>query len=479
MQSGWLSLLPFIILAAGGTVVFGAGAFRRTRPTGLLFGLAFSACLASGAAALFSNGGRTDLSHILALDGFSRFYFLIFAAITVIALLFSHDYAKARDFAGDEFLGLMLFAAAGMGIIASAVNWLLFFLGLELLSIALYVLIAIRRTNTLAIEAAIKYFIMGAAASAFLVFGIAMLYAATGTLSMQQSLAIAVHPENRFILLLGAALILVGLGFKVSLVPFHLWTPDVYQGSPAPVAAFLATGSKVALFAALVRLAVYAADGVGSALFPALWAMAALTMATGNITALVQTRVKRLLAYSSIAQMGYLLMALLAVKQHGAAAVIFYSALYAVMDLGAFGAVSILSPENADRDQIEDYRGLGHTNPGAAALLTVSLFSLAGLPATAGFIGKFVLFRAAFSADYTVLALIGILTAMVSMYFYLKVVVVLYMQPAGGGPDVSSCGPAARLACVLVTVILFWLGLFPAPALDLIARIAGSGTLPI
>lgn len=471
MQTEWLALLPLIILASGGSIIFCVGAFWRRVPSQLLFALALFSCMASGGTALFFPGVTDNFSGLLAIDVFSSFYTVLFAVITLVTLLFSYQYAKQRDFAGDEFLGIILFAAAGMVLIAASIHWLLFFLGLEMVSISLYVLIAIRRGDALGIEAAVKYFIMGAVASAFVVFGIAMLYGATGTLDIMKSLDLISHVDNRFLLLFGLCLILVGLCFKISLVPFHLWTPDVYQGAPAPITAFLATGTKVALLSMFVRLALYGGDGVGAVLAPALWTMAALTMVVGNITALAQTKVKRLLAYSSIAQMGYMLMALLAFKHQGATAVVFYSVVYAFMDIGAFGAVGLLSPIDSDRDTIADFQGLGYAQPGKAALLTLCLFSLAGLPATAGFIGKFVLFRAALEANLIGLALIGILTAIISLYFYLNIVVVLYMRPAEKKTALETTGNEAFLACILIAVIIFWLGLFPSFTLALIQKI--------
>ncbi len=472
MQSEPILLLPYILLAAGGTVIFSLGALRPGRSVGALFGLAVLFTIGSGIAAALLRPVSTPVDNLLSFDGFSRFYMMLFDAITAIVLLYSWRYTEKRNFAGDEFPGIVLFAALGMMLIASAANWLIFFLGLELFSISLYILIAMRRENSRATEAAVKYFILGAVASAFMVFGIALIFAATGTLSLLQSLDIGAHQDSGYILLLGLGFVLVGLGFKVSLVPFHLWTPDVYQGAPAPVTAFLATGSKVALFAMLLRLALYSPDTIATAFFPFLWAAAALTMTVGNITAMVQESVKRLLAYSSIAHMGYLLMALLAVGHGGAAAVIFYSAVYAVSDLGAFGTLAILSPLGEDRDSLDDFRGLGYRYPGRAALFALCLFSLAGLPATAGFIGKFVLFQAAFGRNLIILALLGIITVIISMYYYLKVVVTLYMR---AGTDEAQTlgkpGSAAVVASVVVAGIIFWLGLLPSSILNLIASI--------
>ena len=305
-------------------------------------------------------------------------------------------------------------------------------------------LIAVRKGEAAGNEAGLKYFIMSAVASAFLTFGIALLYAMSGTLEVAGSLAAALaRPEDLPVTLLALALILVGIGFKTSLVPFHLWTPDVYQGAPAPVTAFLSTGSKVALFAALLRFSMLAAEPVWAYCLPVLWVLAALTMAVGNLTALYQTSLKRLLAYSSIGQMGYLFMTLPAVKQGGLPALMFYLAVYAVMDLGAFGLIGSFSPAQTapDLDELADYQGLGYSQPWRAGVLAVCLISLAGLPPTAGFMGKFALFRAVLRADYVVLAVIGILTVIISLYYYFKVVVAMYMRPAGAGADVPGGRP--------------------------------------
>jgi len=475
MRIDWILFLPYMLLAGGGTLVFSLGALRPRRAPGMFFGLAILASIGAAIASAFILPGLPPIPHLLNLDAFCRYYILLFAVITTIILLISWRYTERRNFGGDEFPGIVLFAALGMMLISSAAHWLIFFLGLELLSISLYILIAMRRDKSLVTEAALKYFIMGAVASSFLVFGIGMVYAAAGTLSLQQSLDIAAHPDSRYILLLGLVFILVGIGFKVSLVPFHLWTPDVYQGAPAPVTAFLATGSKVALFSFLVRLALNNPEHFTTTFFPFLWGAAALTMTVGNITALVQNSVKRLLAYSSIAHMGYLLMALLAVGQGGAAAVLFYSAVYTMSDLGAFGSLGLLSHRQEDLDRLEDFRGLGYSQPKMTALFGLSLLSLAGLPATAGFIGKFVIFQAAFARGLVILGLLGIVTAIISMFYYLRVVTFLYMR---AGTDVNR--PAAPreltaiMAGLLLAVLIFWLGLFPSSLLSMISSITGG-----
>ena len=471
MDSQWAIILPHGILAMGGFAVFCIGAFWRKRPSGTLFGIALLSALGSGAAAGFMNPGEAAFSGMVDAGGYARFFGVLLSLITVITLLFSFQYAKSRRFSGDEFYGCILYAALGMMLVAGAVHWVIFFLGLELLSLSLYVLIAARKGLASSNEAALKYFIMGSVASGFLTFGIALLYAVTGKMNIAQSLGTYVAGVNQTGLLLGLSLLLVGIGFKVSLVPFHLWTPDVYQGAPAPVTAFLSTGSKVALISALLRFAVHTAEGTWSTIMPVIWIMAVLTMVVGNVSALSQVQLKRLLAYSSVAQMGYLIMALLAVRQNGAQAIVFYASVYALMDLGAFGTVGLLSAEGEDRDTIDDYKGLGYSRPWTSALLAVCLLSLAGLPPTAGFMGKFALFQAVLQSKFVVLAIIGISAAIISIYFYFKVIVTLYMRPAEAEAVVTEGGFSGNIACGAVLVLILWLGITPSPLLNLISRI--------
>lgn len=473
MEPDWTILLPYIPPAGGGLVILCSGLIGRRAP-GLYFALAVVSILAMGFLAAF--GGPAGAGAAGMLDGglYARYFLLLISVIALATLLLSFQYARIKKVADDEYYALVLFGALGMALTAAASNWIVFFLGLELLSISLYILIGTARSDAVSNEAALKYFVMGSVASGFLVFGVALLFAATGTLDISRSLGAAVAMENLALALLGLSLIVVGLGFKVSLVPFHLWTPDVYQGAPAPVTAFLSTGSKVALFAALLRFLLSMSGELFQYTLPVLWGLAALTMVVGNVTALAQTHIKRLLAYSSIAQMGYVTMALLAVKQDGASAAMFYLAAYALMDLGAFGTVALLSRGDSDLDSVRGYRGLGFSRPWASALLTVCLFSLAGLPPTAGFIGKVILFKSVLQAGFTVLAIVGILTAIVSVYYYLAVVVSLFMRPEEG-PEVAARPTGFGMAvsgCILVAVIL--LGIVPSPLLSLIADIVRS-----
>lgn len=473
-MTSYLEIMPVLILAGGGLLVFCVGAFFLARPPWLLFLLSLLSTLGAGFLAILLPPDPAGFLGLLDVGEYARFFTVLIMVITSLTLLLVHRYSQLRGFSRDEFYALLLFAALGMVLVASARHWLIFFLGLELLSISLYVIIPIRRDEAPAQEAGVKYFIMGAVASAFLTFGLALLYGASGTLDIPASLRLNTPGLPLFTAMLALSLILVGIGFKTSLVPFHLWTPDVYEGAPAPVTAFLSSGSKVALFAALIRLALHLGGAAWEMAWPALWLLAVLTMAVGNITALYQRRVKRLLAYSAIAQMGYLLMALVAVKQGSLPALLFYLTVYAVMDLGAFGLLGSLSGAGEDVNDLADLQGLGYSHPWRSAMLAVCLFSLVGLPPTGGFLGKLLLFRAVLQADFILLAVIGIIAVMISIYVYFKVLVTLYMHPAGAKLDIPPADPGVYLAGAVIAGLIFWLGLMPAPFLAKMSSIAGS-----
>jgi NADH-quinone oxidoreductase subunit N len=451
------------------------GAFVKNKPKPLLFALAVGTVLCAAIAGLLIDGGRTPFFHMLDVGAYARFFNVLFALVAFFAMLFSHRHAGLRQVAGDEFYGLMILAVLGMSLVAGATHWLVFFLGFELLSLAFYILIAVRRDDPPGNEAALKYLVMGMVSGGFLAFGIAMFYAATGTLDMPIGLSAIREPWSATGMLLSLGLILTATGFKISLVPFHLWTPDVYQGAPTPVTAFLTTGSKIAVFAGLLRILLLSSNWLWAHTVPLLWALAAATLLIGSLTALAQTRLKRLLAYSSVAQMGYAIMAGLAVRQDGGLAIIFYFTAYALMDLGAFGAISTLcaSPDS-DLDALDSYRGLGYSHPWQALLLTICLLSLAGLPPTAGFIGKFMVFKAVLNAGYSVLAVVGIASAILSVYVYLKVIVVMFMKPGEVLAATSGFGTAARIAFAVILSGVIWAGVFPSPLQSLISRIITS-----
>jgi NADH-quinone oxidoreductase subunit N len=476
MESIWTVILPEMSTAAGGLLILCAGAFWNRRPDRLLFYLALIFLAGAAAAAALVPMAGMSLSGMLDSEGYARLFSTVILSVAFITVLFSYRYSRRRGFENDEYYAMLLFAALGMELTARAAHWLVFFLGLELLSICLYILIAIRKDAPFSREAGLKYLITGAVASAALAFGIGLWYAGAGSLAVGPDLPPGLGSADVPVMLAGLTLILAGIGFKISMVPFHLWTPDVYQGSPAPVTAFLATGSKVAVFAFLIRYCFYLPDPLWSALKPVLWIVAFLTLVVGTVTALSQSNLKRLLAYSSVAQMGYLVMTLLAVKlESGLFALSFYLMVYAAMDLGAFGMIASLSGERADRDSLEEYHGLGYSRPWSAAVLSLCLISLAGLPPTAGFLGKVIFFKAVLQAGFVVLPIIAVAMVVLSIYLYMKVVVSLYMRPATGTALPSAAGFYEQVAGGLILLFLLWSGIAPSPLLSLISRIVPMG----
>jgi NADH-quinone oxidoreductase subunit N len=469
MESTWILIFPEIILATGGLLILCTGAFQEKKEGQLIFFLSLIFLGGAIGASVFVPLSGTSLNGMLDGGGYARLFSTLIFCIAFFCVLFSFNYAKNHSFDGDEYYAILLFSVLGMDLAAKAAHWLIFFLGLELLSISLYILIAIRRDDPFFGEAGLKYLITGAVAGAFLVFGIGLWYAGCGSLSVITRLSSGAQAADIPIMLAALALILVGIGFKISMVPFHLWTPDVYQGSPAPVTAFLATGSKVAVFAFLIRFCFHMPDPLWGPVQPILWVLAFLTLVAGTLTALSQSQLKRLLAYSSVAQMGYLTMTLLAVKmESGLFALAFYLMVYAAMDLGAFGIIASLSDEREDRDALEAYEGMGYTHPWSSAVLTFSLLSLAGLPPTAGFVGKVILFKAVLQAGAVSLAIIAIAMTVLSIYLYMKVVAILYMRPASATKPAFQMGLYEQMGGAFILTFLLWAGVASSPLLKII-----------
>ena len=337
MNIAWGKILAEILIASGGLVILSAGAFKRQRAQKWLFAPALVFPAAAIAVSLFLPGHRESLSGMLDSGAYAGIFSVTIFCIGILSVLFSLTYSRERGFANDTYHAALLFSVLGMDLVIKALSWLVFFLGLELMSLSLYILAAIRKEDGLSGEAGLKYLVTGAVGSAFLTFGIGIWIPGQGPCPRLRDY-LSKPDTDTPVLLVSVAFILIGIGFKISMVPFHLWTPDVYQGSPAPVTAFLASGSKVSVFAFLIRFCFYLPDSLWTEIKPAFWGAALVTLVVGTVTAIGQRRVKRLLAYSSIAQMGYLLMTLLAVKQSSALlAMTFYLLVYAAMDLGAFG----------------------------------------------------------------------------------------------------------------------------------------------
>jgi NADH-quinone oxidoreductase subunit N len=371
---------------------------------------------------------------MVVLDGFSVFVNALLLVSGLLGIALSFGYIKRMKIERGEYYTLMLFSIAGMMLMAQASDLIVVFLALELLSIPLYVLAAFDRPRTESEEAGLKYFLLGAFATGFIVYGTALVYGATGTTSLGAIVEFLGSNGNPSLLLtIGAALILVGLGFKIAAVPFHMWTPDVYQGAPTAVTAFMSSGAKIAGFAALLRVFATAFPSIAADMTGVLWAISALTMILGNLVAISQSNIKRMLAYSSIAHAGYILMAFVPygnpeVASVSVAAGLFYLVAYAITNFGTWGVVIALERAEGRGLEIRDYAGLGRKYPALAAAMTIFMLSLIGLPPTIGLVGKFYLFRAVMAGGFTGLAIIGVLTSLISAYYYLRVVVTMYMQ---------------------------------------------------
>ena len=440
-----------------------------------LAGLAAAfACLPAAHTA--SAGPVTDL---LVVDFPGLYYVgLILTATAAVALL-GYGYLSRLGGPCEEFYLLLVMAALGAGVLVLSRHLAAFFIGLEILSISLYALVAYPRHRVASVEAGLKYLVLAAVSSAFLLFGMALIYTDAGTLDfagLTSRLGAYQAAQTRPILAAGAGMLLVGIGFKLALVPFHMWTPDVYQGAPAPVTGFVATVSKTAVIGLLVRL--FAPDALPGnlVLFKVFGVIALASMVGGNLLALMQLRVKRILAYSSIAHMGYLLTAFLAGGPLAVRAVTFYITAYTITTLGAFGVVAVLSRKEGDADALEDFQGLARQNPWLGGIFAAMLFSLAGIPLTAGFVGKFYLVAAGVHSALWWLVITLLLTSGISLFYYLRVIVVLFGPPDEArklDPLRPAVGLSGGLVLGVLTVLLIWLGTGPGLLLALIQGIAG------
>ena len=427
-------LTPYILLTAWACVLLLVDLFipkDRKGITALLSALGLAVTLGFTLSQIGVE--QTGFFGMVALDGFSTFINALLLVSGLLGVALAYGYIRRTGIERGEYYTLLLFSVTGMMLMAQAADLIIVFLALELLSIPLYVLAAFARPMTESEEAGLKYFLLGAFSAGFVVYGIALVFGATGSTNLAAIVAYASNGTPSLLLTIGAALILVGFGFKVAAVPFHMWTPDVYQGAPTAVTAFMASGAKIAGFAALLRVFATAFPSIAVDMTDVLWALAALTMIVGNLIAISQTDIKRMLAYSSIAHAGYILMAFVpygnaGVRADSVAAGLFYLVAYAVTNFGAWGVVIALEKSEGRGLAIADYAGLAKRHPALAAAMTVFLLSLIGLPPTIGLVGKFYLFRAVIAGGFYGLAVIGVLTSLVSAYYYLRVVVTMYMK---------------------------------------------------
>jgi NADH-quinone oxidoreductase subunit N len=458
-------ILPEITVTVFGLLILLAAAFRRKKTPGLAGGVL--TLIGSGLAFFFAmhlRGVRTDLfSGLYTIDGFGTFFKGIFLLILFLVAVISIRYTRREEIVAGEYYTLLLFASLGMMVMVSSTSFVTIFIGLEVMSLSIYILCGLLKGQAAALESSFKYFLLGSFATAFLLYGIALVYASSGAVDIRMVRAVAsarslgVDP----VFLTGMALLIVGFGFKTASVPFHMWTPDVYEGAPTPVTVFMATGVKAAAFAAFLRVfytAFYPFIGSWSSV---LWLIAVLTMAVGNITALVQNNMKRLLAYSSIAHAGYLLVAFVTGDRILSSSILYYLLAYTFMNLGAFTVVILLGRKGEAHEDIDSYAGLAGRHPFVSLCMTIFLLSLTGIPPLAGFTGKFYIFSDAIKGQYYWLAVIGVLNSAVAAYYYLRVVMYMYFkEPVKelGGVDMS---PAYVVVMLVSVGALFYLGMWP------------------
>ena len=403
---------------------------------------------------------QTGFMGMVVADGFSTFVNALLLVSGLLGVSLAYGYVKRMGLERGEYYTLLLFSVTGMMLMAQAADLIVVFLALELLSIPLYVLAAFARPKVESEEAGLKYFLLGAFATGFIVYGTALVFGASGSTSLVAIVGAASNgTANPLLLAIGSALILVGLGFKIAVVPFHMWTPDVYQGAPSAVTAFMSSGAKIAGFAALLRVFATAFPSIAADMTGIFWAVSALTMILGNVVAISQTNIKRLLAYSSIAHAGYILMAFVPygnpnVRDVSIAAGLFYLVAYALTNFGAWGVVIALEKKEGRGLELNDYAGLARKHPGLAAAMTVFMLSLIGLPPTVGLVGKFYLFRAVLAGGFTGLAIIGVLTSLISAYYYLRVVVIMYMRDGEPETEHESFLDLTTIFTAVATVVI-------------------------
>jgi NADH-quinone oxidoreductase subunit N len=469
----YVRILPEIVLTVFGMIVMVLDPWMDERGSQRTLGtIALVGSLTALVATLFqSQYPGLGFWNMVRVDSFSVFFHFLVAAVTAVVILTSYEYMQVQRIRAGEYYALVLFGAVGMSLMSSAVELVLIFIALEISSISTYILAGFRRRAAISSESSVKYFLLGSFATAFFLYGVALMFGATGSTSITVIGEALRSGDIPILAYVGVAFMFVGLGFKVAAAPFHVWTPDVYEGAPAPVVGFMSTAPKAAVFAVLLRI-MFEADAPGRLWL--IWVAAALSMTVGNLGALVQDNVKRLLAYSSIAQAGYMLIAFAALPNNGIPAVMFYTATYAAMNVGAFAVISHIAGEGERYVTLEDYEGLGRRSPLLAAILTIFLLSLIGIPITGGFFAKFYVFSAALQANLVGLVIIGVLNSAVASYYYLRLIVVMYMREAREEVPVSPIPLGLGTALAISLAATIYLGVLPGRLLDYAARTAAE-----
>jgi NADH-quinone oxidoreductase subunit N len=480
------ALTPFIVLSVASVVVLLVTAFYRNHKVIAaltLIGLALAFAALPMVSSVLPTSQSLEVTQLLTLDAYALFYMGLLFVVSFVVCLLAYGYLGKRQGNHEEFYILVLLATLGSAVLVASSHFASLFLGLEILSVSLYVLIAYLYTDERSIEAGLKYLVLAAVSSAFLLFGMALVYAELGTMEFTLIAEVA-DDVHSLLLLTGLGLMVIGIGFKLAVVPFHLWTPDVYEGAPAPVTAFVATASKGAVVALLMRYFATTDSDAYSSLFQVFTLIAIASMFAGNLMALLQNNVKRILAYSSIAHLGYVLVAFVAFQRDelmAVTAVTYYLVAYTVTTLGAFGIITVLSPGDREADAIHDYRGLAWHRPWLAGIFTAVLLSLAGIPLTAGFVGKFYIVAAGVGSALWLLLVLLVVNSTIGLYYYLRIVVAMYRTPedkAGEGTTgltpaelpfaTSSVSLVGGVVLAALTLLLVWLGVYPAPFMRVI-----------
>ncbi|MGE3492026.1 MAG: NADH-quinone oxidoreductase subunit N [Vicinamibacterales bacterium] len=468
ISSEFDAIIPILCVTLAGLVVLLAEAFRGRDEKMPIGGLAIIGLVGAGAASVLLWNRNATSFGVVTADNFSLFVNLVLVAVGILTVIFSSQTVDRDGIPAGEYYAIMLFGIVGMMLMGQATDLLVIFLALETMSLAVYVLTGIRREQQQSTEAAFKYFLLGAFASSFFLYGVAFLYGVTGSTNLDRigSVIAAQSMSGNPMILLGVGLLIVGFAFKVAAVPFHMWSPDAYEGAPAVVTGFMSTGVKAAAVAAFVRVFLSSLEPMITEWAPVLWAISAATMVLGTVVGVAQTSLKRMLAYSSIAHGGYILAGLVAGNDVGKAAILFYLAAYALTNLGAFGVIALLGTRERANDDLRDYAGLFHSHPALAVLMTFFLLSLGGFPPTAGFIAKWYVFSAAIGSGYYGLAIIGVLSSVVSVFFYLRIVVMMFMTERDARPVPAPITGVAMSGLVLALVGVLYLGVLPTAVID-------------
>ena len=466
-----ISILPELVLSAFGIIIMLADAFiaveKSRRPLGIL---AFVGALVALAASFYQIGFQgTSYFNVVRVDTFSVFFHVVVIAISGATILASIDYLDKEGIRAGEYYGLILLGTVGMCLLSSAIELLMLFIALEISSISTYILAGFRRRIATSAESSLKYFLLGSFATGFFLYGVALIYGATGSTNITAIAHELGRGDMPAIGYLALALMFIGMAFKVASAPFHVWTLDVYEGAPTPVVAWMSTGPKAAAFALMLRVLFGSFDAMGSWWFALVWISAALSMTIGNVGALMQNNVKRMLAYSSIAHAGYVLVAFASRDQIGIAAAIFYAASYAAMNVGAFAVVTHFGAAGERFNSIDDYAGLGRRSPVLAFTLTIFLLSLIGIPATGGFFAKFYVFSAALKSNLVWLTIIGVVNSAIAAYYYLRLIVVMYMRDGDDSVPMVRVPAAVTAALVIAAGLTIYLGVMPG-------RVLGAAT---